>query len=663
VSYKNKEILVNRAVRAILIVVAVVVVLIIAAAVILPLFIDPNDYRDEVAAMVKKRTGRDLAIEGDLELSVFPWLGIETGAVSLSNPPGFGDKPMAQIARAAVHVKLLPLLSKKIEVDTVTLHGLKLDLITDAAGRTNWADLGGGEKAAAPAPERPAKPGDAAAALGALAVKGVDVSDGEVVWDDRKAGSRFDLSNLELTTGEIISGQPAPVRLAFNLASSDWPHPVPLELSADVGVDADAGKASVADLVLKIVNVKLTVPSVDMDLHSGALSGRLEVPEFDLRDTLSALGAAVQTSDPAAMSRASLSGTFQAGRDSASISGLTAMLDDTHLKGEFAMKNFAKPAMTFGLDVDAIDVDRYAAPAGAPASTAETKKEAVSGAAVLAAPAALVRNLQLDGKLHMGRLKAAGLTMQDINIGVKSSGGQLRITPISGNLYEGTLAGGLGMDARGDVPRVSIDERLSAVQLGPLLRDAGVSKKLAGRGDLGVQLHARGVDKDALVRSLNGRVPFSIRDGLIKGFNLRKLIVQARSLGGAGGEVAAEQSDETRFTEMTGTAVITNGVARVDDLSIKSPLFRIGGKGAANLVAESIDYRLDVTIVGTLEGQGGRELEKLKGATIPVRITGPFGDPQFKVDFGSLIKQETKKAIKKEIHKEIEKKLFKGLFH
>ena len=54
-------------------------------------FFDPNDYRDEIAAVVERETGRSLTIEGDIGLAVFPCCSVELDRTVLSNPPGFGE--------------------------------------------------------------------------------------------------------------------------------------------------------------------------------------------------------------------------------------------------------------------------------------------------------------------------------------------------------------------------------------------------------------------------------------------------------------------------------------------------------------------------------------------------------------------------------------------
>ena len=67
--------------------------LIVSAAIALPLIIDPNDYRDTIAEKVEAETGREFRMSGDLSLTVFPWLGVETNAVSLANAPDYLKLP------------------------------------------------------------------------------------------------------------------------------------------------------------------------------------------------------------------------------------------------------------------------------------------------------------------------------------------------------------------------------------------------------------------------------------------------------------------------------------------------------------------------------------------------------------------------------------------
>ena len=167
------------------IVVGLLVVLILAAVIVLPMVVDPNDYKAEIISKVNEQTGRTLSIEGDLKLSVFPWLGLEIGKMALSNAEGFGDKPFAAVTHGAVHVKLMPLLSKELEVSGLTLDGLRLNLARAQSGQVNWADL---KPAPSDEPKREDEglraDGDLQLAL--LSIGGIAINDASISWDDRQ---------------------------------------------------------------------------------------------------------------------------------------------------------------------------------------------------------------------------------------------------------------------------------------------------------------------------------------------------------------------------------------------------------------------------------------------------------------------------------------------
>ena len=121
--------------------IAVVIALIIVIAIVLPFIISPNDFKPRIAKLVNDKTGRELSMPGDIKLSIFPWLGAEIGPMSLSNASGFGNAPFASINETDVHVRFWPLLRGHIEVGTIKLDGLDLDLERDANGRNNWQDI------------------------------------------------------------------------------------------------------------------------------------------------------------------------------------------------------------------------------------------------------------------------------------------------------------------------------------------------------------------------------------------------------------------------------------------------------------------------------------------------------------------------------------------
>ena len=124
--------------------VAALISLFAIAAIAVYLFFDPNDFREDIAWAVKASTGRELIIDGDISLDLFPSIAIDIGSTSLGNAPGFGDEPMARFDQARLRVKLMPLLLRQeIEVGTAEIESLALNLQTNARGARRRPDRPG----------------------------------------------------------------------------------------------------------------------------------------------------------------------------------------------------------------------------------------------------------------------------------------------------------------------------------------------------------------------------------------------------------------------------------------------------------------------------------------------------------------------------------------
>ena len=226
----------------------VIVVLLVVGVVAVSILVDPNDYKDEITQAVKDNTGRTLTLDGDLALSFWPKIGLELGEAELSNADGFGDKPFFAAKQIQVRVKLIPLLSKQLEVDTVVLQGLRLNLAKDSKGKTNWDDL---SSAGESAPAETESDG-ASAGLASLRIGGVELRDAEVLWDDRQAGVSYSLKQLKLVSGEINPGKPVDVELAFDLATTGPARSGHFELQMTVDMDKSMQKIALKPMSLNM---------------------------------------------------------------------------------------------------------------------------------------------------------------------------------------------------------------------------------------------------------------------------------------------------------------------------------------------------------------------------------------------------------------------------
>lgn len=643
------------------IIVALLIALLVIAAVALTLFFDPNDYRDDISRYVKEQTGRELKIDGDLSLSFFPWIGLEIGKVELSNAKGFGDKPFAQINEAGVKVKLLPLLHGELVMNKILLDGLQLNLARNDKGVANWEDLG--KTSAPPEPQKPQAQGGGPALTG-IDIEGVEVSDADVAWDDNQAGTHVAIRNLNLSAGRLGAGGPVPVKMAFDLVQDPKAPPRHFELDAKVDLQLDQGTVAVNDLraqLAGLVDVRGQVQGKGLK-DQPSFNGHLEVGEFVPRKLAKELGVELPPmADETVLGKASMSTDLKATTNSAALDNLQLAVDDTRLQGRFAVADFSTMAMRFDLNIDQVDLDRYLPPKQEESQT----KTANGGAAKPAAgpsagpepdliPVELLRSLNLDGKLKIGKLKAYNLKSEQIALTVNAKQGDVRISPASAQLYGGSYSGDTRIDARGKQPTIAIDEKLSGVQAQPLFKDAADTDLISGTANMSAKLSSTGSKLSQLKRGLNGNIAMAFTDGSVNGVNIAQMI---RKAGAAlnGKSAPADEPEKTDFAELTGTANVRDGVVDNQDLTMKSPLLRVEGKGTANLVRERLDYTVKAVIVATLEGQGGETLDKLKGVPIPVRITGPFDDPKFEVDVAQALTEQQKQRLEKKVDEQKEK--------
>ena len=646
----------SKPVKIIAILVGIVVALVALAIIALVVFVDPNRYRDDIIGAVKTHTGRDLQIEGKLKLSVFPWLGLETGALQLANAQGFGKEPFARVESAGVQVQVLPLLRKQIVVEAIRLEGLALNLARDKQGHTNWQDMvpDTTDKKAAP----PKQPGAAGAA--ALAVNKIEVRNANVVWDDQQSGAHYAVRGLDLTSANILGSAPAPIKLAFDLETGKPPLRNRVALDARANVDLAKQALNVPELMLNAGPLTLKGNVTGTQLQTAPkFNGRLEVARFNARDLLKQLGIAYAPADPKALTSVGLSTRYNATTKSVALSELALTLDDTRMSGSASLASFTPLAPRFDLAIDRLDIDRYL-----PSTPKETKGDAKAekdapAAQAVVIPLALLREFDTQGKLKVQALKAFGIQSQDIAIQVSARNGKIALGPNTAKLYGGSYSGRTAIDASGKVPRFQFNEKLANVQLGPFLKDADIFTRYSGTGNVELNLTGQGLDGPSITRTLSGTAAIALRDGKVQGVNLQKLINDARAaydkLRGKSVQTNPQPSDETAFQSLTANIKITNGVARNDDLKLVGPVVRAEGQGSADLVREKIDYRLRVTL---------SEGAERKGTTVPVTISGPFASPKYGVDVGALFKEQAGESLQKKresLEQKLEDKLRKKL--
>jgi len=222
-------------------------------------------------------------------------------------------------------------------------------------------------------------------------------------------------------------------------------------------------------------------------------------------------------------------------------------------------------------------------------------------------------------------------------------------------MYEGSYNGDITLDVRNKKPRLSVNERITGVQAGPLLLDLTGNDRLQGKADMTAKFTGTGITPDELKQSVSGNAEFSFTDGAVKGVNIASLIRIAQAQLKGQPVPSSDQPDQTDFAVLKGTARVTRGLVENNDLTLQSPFLRISGQGQTHLAKETIDYTLTTKLVGSLEGQGGEGLEELKGVSIPVRIGGTYSKPTYTPDIGAALSEAAKARVEEKIDQKKEK--------
>jgi len=495
--------------------------------------------------------------------------------------------------------------------------------------------------------------GDDDALTGTLTVTGERPQRLLAAFGQAELGERLERFTLNLPVQrEGARVRVSPLRLQAGLAAPRAGQgPLELGLSANLAADTVAGDYQIDDLSLSGLGMNITGALEAAGVGQGtlglkSLEARLDAPVFNLREVLGTLGQGLPPmADAKALTAVGLSFAARTVGESVEVTDLALSLDGARITGNMALRRLQGPDASFRLAADRLDVDRYLPPGERAAAT----PEAAAAGAATEIPIEDLRGLVLDGEARIGQLRVSGLSLSEVVLSIKAGDGRIVAEPLTAKLYEGRYEGKIAIDATGDVPVLGIDSRLTGVQAEPLLQDLQGKSRLRGRGDVTLALTARGATTEALTRSLTGEIRIDFRDGAIKGVNIGKLLRAFQS-----GTFTGVAEETTDFAALGGTIRCTQGVCANDDLTLMSPLLRVSGQGTVvNLVNDTIDYHLRATLVGTAEGQGGRELALLDGVPIPIHVKGRPAEPRYVVDFGSLLKEKATDELKQQLGRKL----------
>jgi len=685
--------------KKLLIGIAIVLVLLVAGVAAAVLLINPNQFKPLIVEQTKKATGLDLIIDGDIRWQFFPSLGFAIGETEMRNPEGFEKENLFQVNAIDVSIELMPLFKKQLTVGKATLNGADIQLETLNNGRTNIDSL-----TASDASSKTEDQNDEAtssisvsstdtesseAEAWSVNIAGLSIKNSNLEINDRQTGASTKLQVNDLSVSEFTPGEWS--NLNFDLEGSsngqkfaaDGEGEFTLSTNfKDYALRAININASFDDGMNKITSAEMTLDSVEIGQPTQlgiklngvvsdmalSLTGDTELTfnealtvvnasNFNINaelkgDTLpqSPLNIALQSQVTFDTSKSELKTTIEK---------LTA--NDIALDGDATVTLAELTKIRFYMHSANIDLDKFlglnsatssegSSESGTSNAEESTTSKDEAAIAEVEPDLSALKNLDVAGTVAIDKLKASNADMSNIKTKITINRGLVTLDSFDANLYQGTVVASGQLDARKTPATYKVKKTIKGVKVEPLLQAVAETDVIEGTGNIVANISGKNLAPTAMKQNLTGTIEINFADGAVNGVNIAQRIRIARAaLKGKSSSTVEER--KTDFSALTATMTLNKGKLATDNLAMQSPLLRIRGKGDTDYIKETINFWLDASIVGALEGQGGEDVDDLKDLTIPVEIKGSWANPNVDIALDVVLKQRAQEKIDKEVSK------------
>ncbi|MCM5705208.1 AsmA family protein [Larsenimonas salina] len=267
-------------VRLLLAAIGVLALLLVCGVIYVTTFLDPNDLKPRMVEAVKAQTGLDLTLNGPLDWSFYPHLGMSIQDASVRLPESDANaSPLASVKSADVEVAFAPLLVGDVSIDGITVNGLKLDLKRDEQGRGNWVQvldhMGESQGTLSndkPKASRPVSPQNAASQPLGIDIARLNVNNGWIHYQDLESGAEYTLDKVMIEGSNIVPTQSFPLTMSFELASKAPEFTSEVSLKTQARADLAAKRYELSKLA---VNSRTHYPALD-GAHEQVLNASIE---------------------------------------------------------------------------------------------------------------------------------------------------------------------------------------------------------------------------------------------------------------------------------------------------------------------------------------------------------------------------------------------------
>lgn len=587
----------------------ILVVLAVAALLALPFLIDLNKYQDQYKPLIESALNRQIVLN-DIRLTIWPRIGVRVAGLTVQDDPAFGSGPFASLTSLEIGVKLMPLLSKKVEVEEITLRDPLITIMKNRKGEMNLSTIG---------PKAPAtsSPGQAEASsqptgnplqvLALLAVDRVSITGGTIAYRDESMPkpTEYRINDLDgLLTSVHLGEIPT-----LHLAATVQPHNIPVKLDGSFGPLVDT-------LDLKQFAFDISLGKIAMALKGrfvgGSLDATLTSPLINTADVPIALPLAKPVT-----------------------------VKNVHVtaKTKFPLPQGVPPLEL--ADVTDIGLDVVLGN-----SVLNVRGTVVGGRAKINLTSPIINTADVPVALSLKK----PFDIKDLQIAVELKGQEAWVNNLSFQLFGGHTKAQMGMTLAPAAPPFNGRVIVQGLQLGPAL-DALGSDQVAISGTAGMDftMGGRGFSLLDLTKALEGVGHVAVRDGKIEGVNLIQEALSRLQVVG----LSLDNVTATVFSTIETDLAVKAGIITVQRLLIDSHDFQATGEGTVGFdqtVKLKVKLNLSQALSQKITGSSPVARLALAGGrlSVPLLITGTVQAPLYGVD---------SKALKGKVQEQVQEKV------
>jgi AsmA protein len=568
------------------------------------LMISVDTVREQARAQIRNVTGLEVALRGDVAVSLFP-----TGSLSFTNVSlGDGTKPVIEANELRARLRFFPLFSGRIEIADVSLIGPRINVAFSPDGRSNWSGLIEVlARALGPKASRP---------TGAPLFTEIRIIDGTIAVRDAVRGVEEMLTDVELALAwpSISRSFAATGRFSWRGEAIDTAVTL-TDFAAALAGDRSGLKVRLGGAPMKLAfeGNWSARPTLKVD-------GVVAADATSLRDTLRWAGLKPVTGG--GLGRFALKAKTAVTGGTIALSAVNVELDGNVAEGVMTFATDGRQTLQGTLAADDINLTPY-----------------VSTVRLLTAnerdwnrlPITLegLSGIDLDLRLSAANITIATAKFGRTAIAANLRGGKLAVTIGESQAFGGVLKGSLMLASSENGADFKSQLQFTDVDLETSLREIMQFRRLEGRGDVAVELDAHGNSVMALTRTVNGVATLTGRQGALVGLNVEQLLrrLERRPLSGAGDF----RNGRTPFEKLTVNLKVTQGTVTVEDVRMEGSKVRLGLAGSASIPSREFDLRGVAALASTTANNTAPVFE------LPFVVQGPWDDPMMLPDTQALI--------------------------